>query len=585
MKRKFLLTVLLLVLGLGCSKDNSTTTNTTSTATSESRNLLLSGEFDNEDVYVVFTNEDAEYNSSDTIYVASNNSTATTLNASTVSSNKTYTNNDILDLRTKENELFEISKEIEKPSNIISKSVISASTTKTLEEVGDEVTFNTIIITSSGGEKDATTSATLIKQVTPTSGEDRTLNIWLATDLIDKDSEYMNSYSIDTLADSFLKEGTNNDIYEYITSIYGTEWYGSNDNIEYGFIGATKTIDILLYDINEGYDSLYGVVLGFYYALNNYEIPDEDSAYYAYYNSLKNSNERIMFNLDATLLKKNSSDIISTLGHEFVHTCNFYQKNILNGVSMDNWLNEMLAMMGEDLLADKLGVPGPRGITDITSTMPTDDEKADSIGRFYVYNSGTTNSLPINDQDGNFNVNNYSQTYAYGAYLLRNMIEDEGDLSFIKNIVNNVKGDHEAIEYALNVAGIDKTFEETVQDFSKATLLSNNKFTGNEMYKYNIGKTFVQDGVKFKIGPINVHNYTKYDIPGFVTYGTNYYNAPDLDYGGVQYFKLGKGLTGDKSFELYVPAGVAYQVIVKDSDGTYDEDKSKEVEDSIEEVE
>lgn len=573
MKKKFLMLALLLTLGFGCEKDKEekgiAATTTPIKPNIHASKFLLRGDFENEDAYVIFTNEDAMKKSVIERINIRDDSGVSKTEKSQVAMNLLNKYNNSLNLREKERELVEANKERTKDTNKAKNlKLLKAEEIKT-EKEGDEAVFNNYVSNSYGGDDEVKTTAKLIKQVKTTSGEDRVLNIWMDESLITETS--LTDYHIDDLADSFLKEGKNNDIYEYVTAIYGKEWYDEGDNIEEGVIGATETIDILLSQLNTNYNSFNGITLGFYYAVNNF-IADPNNE------TFKDSNERVMFYLDSKILKEDKQEIISTLAHEFVHTINFYQKSAKQGSWLEPWLNEMMAMVGEDLVADKMKVSGPRGIADVASTQPTEEEKDAKSGRFYAYNSADVNTLPINDLDGNFDVKNYSQTYAYGAYLIRNMIKDGDDFKFLRNINNNIRTGHEAIEYALNVAGINKTFEETVKDFAKATLLSDNKFTGNEMYKYNVGRTFDQSGMEFKIGPINVHNYVRETIPGFVTFKTNYDKAPIMSYGGVQYFKLGEGLNGDKSFELTVPDGVEYQVVVKDANGNYDEEKSKELE-------
>jgi hypothetical protein len=220
----------------------------------------------------------------------------------------------------------------------------------------------------------------------PTEFGNKVLNIWVADDMW---GTYVTSTMVTALADKFLKgAGTNNDIYDWVTNIYGEEW-GSlavssiSDSEKSMMIGPNTDITILLFDIDADLSPDGGVV-GYFWAKDNFK---ESVVHY--------SNERIMFYIDAVMLAnadgtweitdKWPSIVISVLSHEFQHMIHFYQKTIMRsgGSGSETWLDEMCAMATEDLVADKVQVDGPRGVT---YNDYTDGPSANENGRLPLYN-------------------------------------------------------------------------------------------------------------------------------------------------------------------------------------------------------
>lgn len=208
-----------------------------------------------------------------------------------------------------------------------------------------------------------------------------TLNIWVADDcwyeggtksyLI---TENTNTKMVTAMADAFLKDGPGNDIYEWITGIFGVQW--GDHVLSYMLPPENSEITILLYDIGND-DNVFetnGYTAGFFHPKDNYLQSYQSE-----------SNERIMFYLDAPAFASPfygadgnwdiddplPQDQISTLAHEFQHMIMFYQKYVRHFPHWpETWLNEMCSLMAEDLVADKMGVVGPVG------SLPTTDPLA-----------------------------------------------------------------------------------------------------------------------------------------------------------------------------------------------------------------
>ncbi|MEW5814442.1 MAG: PKD domain-containing protein [Spirochaetota bacterium] len=238
-----------------------------------------------------------------------------------------------------------------------------------------------------------------------TAQEIRTLNIWVANDSFTTGgtkSKLVTQGMVNLLADKFLLAEPGNDIYDWVTNIYGPEW-GAHDYSN--LISPNNEITILLYDI-DGDNSTTGGILGFFYAKDNF-IKTSGSG-----TVTDISNQRIMFYLDAVLFATDDGvggpwditdpwpeEIVSTLAHEFQHMINFYQKAVLRGGgSSQTWLDEMASMVTEDFVSDKILTKGPRGVAynDGTAGSP-----GNTNGRLPLYNSwndiALIDWLPVTD--------------------------------------------------------------------------------------------------------------------------------------------------------------------------------------------
>ena len=190
---------------------------------------------------------------------------------------------------------------------------------------------------------DSATSGTIaatLKSVT-TDGT-ITLNIWVAdnawTGSSCTRSYCMTQTMVDAFANKFLQAGTENDIYDWVTGVYGVPW-GTHSSLYLISSSAASSIDILFYDIDN--DDENGSIAGFFWSKDNFLSP-----YYNY------SNQRLMFYMDSVMsacpegssweiTDRNPADMVSTLAHEFQHMIHYYQKGIVNRSSSDTWINEM----------------------------------------------------------------------------------------------------------------------------------------------------------------------------------------------------------------------------------------------------
>ncbi|MBN2652673.1 MAG: hypothetical protein JXR63_09830, partial [Spirochaetales bacterium] len=221
----------------------------------------------------------------------------------------------------------------------------------------------------------------------------RSLKIWVAdkdrsdnpiwTEEAGLDNDKINIEKLEILANSFLKEGLDNDIFDYVTSLIGSEW--SFFPIPTNVIGFNGDIHILLFDIPENY-------LGYFYSRDNYKSSTHQF-----------SNQKIMFTLNSTVFGERANkgtgtwspkdskpdSIISTLAHELQHMIHFHQKIKQGVVNIETWSNELCSMMIEDLLSEKLDTNGPRGLKGARHTSQI------STGRLGFFNRYSNDKLVI----------------------------------------------------------------------------------------------------------------------------------------------------------------------------------------------
>ena len=267
-------------------------------------------------------------------------------------------------------------------------------------------------------------------------GRTRTLSIWVDNSDWNVAGE-VNAAMLGDIASRFLKgpaESTS-DIYHWDTSVVGEPW-GPQPYSNLISWDSKNTVTILLTHLNSSYSG--GVIVGYFWAKDNFT-----SA------SLPGSNQRIMFYIDSHLYASLTGSetgysptnywpkiIFSTLAHEFQHMIQFYQKQVVRGATTgtDTWINEMCSMLIEDLVADDLGVEGPRGVSTGDAGSP-----GNTLGRIPYFNASSNFSLAVTG--ANFGLTDYALAYAFGAWLIRNY----GGASLVQRIVQCPQTDSTAV--------------------------------------------------------------------------------------------------------------------------------------------
>ncbi len=399
------------------------------------------------------------------------------------------------------------------------------------------------------------------KKIIKTEG--KTLSIWVdnlsfGTQCIK--SRCITQDMIDAIGETFLKEGRNNDIYDWVTNIIGEEW---GEHSKPYFITPNNQITILFTDLERD-NSTNGGFIGLFYAKDNYK-----REYVPY------SNERLMFYVDSVMFANGDSDnwsiddrwpkeSVVTLAHEFQHMIHFYQKFVKNNLTKnsDTWINEMSSMMIEDLLSYKLKSVGPRNV-------PYYDESA---GNYPIYN-GILHTFPkynyisLTDwydrgEDAERDVlNSYAIAYSFGAYLLRNYRGAE----VLRNIVQNRYRDFYAVVDAVHKEpnGANKSFADLMKEWGASVLLSDKTDTPIP-YRYNSGNWFVSymNGVEYKMGSINIFNYYPYLTLFSSPYGFQYSNATRYPHSNAFYL-VGYNLNGKIRENIRVEDNVDVTIVFK----------------------
>ncbi|MBU0928252.1 MAG: hypothetical protein KKA67_10915 [Spirochaetes bacterium] len=346
------------------------------------------------------------------------------------------------------------------------------------------------------------------------SGRSRTLSIWVADNCWDVAPTLKHAVTqemVDALAAAFF--GTSGapsaSIYAWVTSMLGDEW-GSHGYSN--LIAADGNVTILLADISKDNSDTGGIV-----------------GYFAPVNAVVGvtaSNERVMFVIDAVMYANPDDEgdgvgasgyladaweqsdywaetTFSTLAHEFQHMIHYYQKGVLRGGDYYNqptWIDELCSMQVEDLLSDKMGVAGPRGVAPGDWTAGSPGNAAGRLPDFIYFND-----ISLDDWGGIDIYASYSAAYAFGAYLARNY----GGAEFVRRVVQSADATPGAIAAAAAAfSGRDETAESLLRRWGAAVLLSG-RTDAPEYYRYNTGARFASagGGVEYSLGSIDMHNY------------------------------------------------------------------------------
>ncbi len=522
------------------------------------------------DVYFVFTNTDPSYNTS--FPTVSNDQTATqSIVPDTATSDKTrLLNTATVAVKGKP----EISAFNRNPYAYLNKvnpvnmllSIVPSTEPKYSDIKNDTGSF---IIDEFG----TTVSATCryVTSGVSTKNGDKTLNIWVADNCL----YFISVPDAQALAEKFLQYGDyDDDIYDWVTGIYGAEYGNSNlsgsgwssvaADAKDALITPNDEITILLYDIDN--DTTGGNVLGYFWAKDNFKK-----------SSISYSNGRIMFYMDAYIyankvpgIKNGDKEIISAVAHELQHMIHFYQKAVIqtNGTGSETWIDEMCSMAAEDMVANKLQVNGPRGVDWDEETA---GDPGNTNGRLPLYN--LYNDISVTTwYSGSSAILSYSINYSLGAYLTRNY---EG-VKFLYDIVHNKKTDYTAIEYALQQNGSSDSFATILKKWGVAVLLSD-KYgivipPSGYIYNYNDWYTttsYLFPSIAYNAGSINLFNYKYVDSKGNSQNGPYLYEVGDPMYyqsmwpASNIYYKAANDLSTSKTWSIRLRSNVHMTIVAK----------------------
>jgi len=368
----------------------------------------------------------------------------------------------------------------------------------------------------------------------------KTLYIWVSDDSYGSSctkSHCITQDMVNKLQSKFLQIGEDNDIYDWVTNIYGEEWGQKAHNKYSNLINETNEINILLTDIGED-DNPTGGVMGYFYAQDNFSA-----------STYPKSNEMIMFYVDSVMFANTDNgdfwqkEIYSTLAHEFQHMIHFYQKNIILKSQDDTWINEMLSETTEDLIATKIEHIGPRGVDPYDGSAGESDN---TNGRYPLFNEANDISLT---QWYN-SLENYSSVSAFGTFLTRNY----GGAKVLHDILYNTKEHEDAIEYATG-----KDFGTLLQEWGEAVVLSSIQ-NPEGLPTYNTG-AFIDiaygDSV-YSFGSINFFNY----YPQLKLYTRNTTNL-NIEPEANLYYLVGTNISNDVNISINLNSNTKAVLIAK----------------------
>lgn len=420
---------------------------------------------------------------------------------------------------------------------------------------------------------------------------ERSLSIWVANDcwsplLIKK--HYVTQDMVNALAASFFGTAASRDssIYAAVTNMLGAEWGAASSFTNYGTviptIGETDNVTILLADIYEQ-NADGGGVVG-YFSYGNI-IPDQ-----VY------SNERVMFAIDAIMFANPddegqaigqagysdngwqvtdywTKEIFSTLAHEFQHMIHFYQKGVVAGADLayePTWIDELCSMQVEDLLADKMGVPGPRGVDPDDGAAGPPGNISGRLSDYVLWPD--LSPLGWDSAGGDMILSYYSWAYSFGAYLTRNY----GGAEFVRNVVQSPYADERSVmSAAMAATGRAESMDSLLRRWGAAVLLSS-RTDAPEYYRYNTGQFFSSTvgGTLYRLGSIDLRNYVYPDgidtdgdeIGDADQYGPYVYSALSIDqlYGGAYsnaFMDLGDPF-GKPDWKITVPEGMYATIVI-----------------------
>ncbi len=230
--------------------------------------------------------------------------------------------------------------------------------------------------------------------------------------------------------------------YELETKINGNPFY--TDYNTTSFVPCNEKIIILVSDLfGDAVKNQEDGTVGYFYQGDVYNL----EACKKYLGSDVNSNECEMFYIDAAFLEHLPDTVYSTLVHEFNHMINYIIKTVIHMTnypkdtwqSPDTWYTEMLSMTTEDMFHSYLGIKD-------------EDSAKGRLPNFnfnynYGFNCWNNENIPSSIA--------YANTYAFGAYLVRNF----GGIELLKEMAQNDYVDETSITMALRKCNKNYTYE------------------------------------------------------------------------------------------------------------------------------
>jgi hypothetical protein len=384
--------------------------------------------------------------------------------------------------------------------------------------------------------------ATLVSRIDDRKGPSgRAVEMWVESGNLSCNGGKVTPDMVSAIGSRFLQPGSaDDDILDWVTEMVGEPWGTTPYS---NLIGDSRTITILIYNI-EGNGA--GGTVGYYWSKDSFDR-----------RAVPSSNERVMFYLDSETLSEAEgtaweitdywpSVLISTLAHELQHTVHFYQRQVVRGANTETWLNETMSLMVEDLISEKLGIPGPRGVSPVIYSTGCAGEAQNYTGRLPRYNRVNNRSVTAWGGTGSV-LDSYSLAYSFGAYLARNF----GGVELLRAMMESGASSSERVlQEAISTRGYrNGTLEQLLWRWGVSTIRSD--APASEPFLLNSGH-WSTAAESFVLGSINHYNYPSADTVGPRVF-TGDISTVVLEPGAKLIYRVGENLIG--AVELTVSAG------------------------------
>jgi hypothetical protein len=380
---------------------------------------------------------------------------------------------------------------------------------------------------------------------------ERILKIWVADDCWTGGSKpyLMAQEMVDAVADRFLKEGLDNDLYEAITAITGPEYGSGPQNGNPDLVSFNGEIHLFLYDLDDD------------------AVQDQNNGWAGFFNagdlySYDGSNQNVFLHIDAPFMATPTEGVwdigkgwparfVGVIAHEFTHAAQYYAQDIMGSVSQPLWVTEMIPQMVEDAVSSRTGDPFPFG-------EPRSDG-ASSAGRRGT-RLASLNAYPNQSFEGRGSSWRsirtwYAANALFGSYLLRRF----GGPVVVTRILEASKGGWEGITEALASLGFTETPDSLLQGWAKDVLVSDIEGT---ILNHGGWFSFAVDGTGYELFSLNFVHHEAWDsrpeVARFVA-GPQARDMADLSPDSPfnptanTYYLVGKNVTGTYTLRISHP--------------------------------
>ncbi|WHZ02784.1 Ig-like domain-containing protein [Neobacillus sp. YX16] len=270
-------------------------------------------------------------------------------------------------------------------------------------------------------------------------------------------------------------------IYSSVTNNFG----GESD------VNGDGKINILTFDIQDGFSGSGGYVGGYFWSGDLYNTTNSNKSEIFYIDTYP------AMGMGAT---KDVTSAFETLAHEFQHMVNF-NRNVLieNSTSnMETWLNEGLSMAAEQIYSGK-------GLSSRVNYYNASNSITNGHSLLYWDNNGDT-------------LSNYSLSYLFGQYI--KLQTNQGD-SIFKEILNDTSNNYLAVENVVKkYISPDMTFGKLMTNFRIALLLKESTglygFKGDPFFNALEEKIYTGSSANLRGGGAVVSTYdskTDFTVP------------------------------------------------------------------------